>query len=131
MNFDVISEYTGDYNQLLYLRARFYAPGIGIFVTKDTWEGDLKRPLSLNGWEYADGNPINYADPSGHKTVSVLLGSFVGEGVGKAPNEETQDLQTINDASDRKFTPTINVLDRISAVLLRPQSRLLQMFSLA
>jgi RHS repeat-associated protein len=58
-------EYSGDYNELLYLRARYYAPGMGRFLTKDAWEGDYNSPLTLNRWNYVTGNPINYTDPSG------------------------------------------------------------------
>jgi RHS repeat-associated protein len=60
------AEYSGDYNELLYLRARLYAPSMGRFLTKDTWEGDYSRPLSLNRWNYVEGNPVNYTDPSGN-----------------------------------------------------------------
>ena len=59
------SEYFGDYNELLYLRSRFYAPAIGRFLTRDTWEGTADRPMSYNGWMYVEGNPINRTDPSG------------------------------------------------------------------
>ena len=50
---------------LIYLRARYYAPASGRFITKDTWRGDYTRPLSLNRWSYVEGNPINLTDPSG------------------------------------------------------------------
>lgn len=53
---------TGD----VYLRSRWYAPGQGRFLTKDTWQGDYQNPLTLNRWNYVEGNPINLADPSGH-----------------------------------------------------------------
>jgi len=46
--------YSGDTNALLYLRARFYAPGIGQFLTSDSWQGDYNRPLSLNRWRYVE-----------------------------------------------------------------------------
>jgi RHS repeat-associated protein len=59
------SEYTGDYNELVYLRARFYAPEMGRFLTRDLWEGDANSPLSLNHWEYAYEDPIGFTDPSG------------------------------------------------------------------
>jgi len=65
------SEYYGDYNQLLYLRARHYAPGMGRFLTRDTWGGDYNRPLSLNRWNYSSANPINYTDPSGKERCWV------------------------------------------------------------
>src|SRR5215208_4952377 len=59
-------EYIGDYNELVYLRARYYAPGMGRFLSKDTWGGDYNRPISVNRWIYAEGNPVNYTVPSGH-----------------------------------------------------------------
>ncbi len=61
--------FTGEYQQdgLVYLRARHYAPGMGRFLTRDTWSGDANRPLSFNRWNYTDGNPVNFTDPSGYK----------------------------------------------------------------
>ena len=58
-------EYSGDYNELVYLRARHYAPSMGRFLTRDTWGGDYSRPLSLNRWMYGYGNPVKYTDPTG------------------------------------------------------------------
>ncbi len=55
-----------DATGLVYLRARYYAPGQGRFTTRDTWGGDDQRPLSLNRWNYTNANPINYTDPSGY-----------------------------------------------------------------
>ena len=55
---------TGD----VYLRARWYAVGQGRFLTKDTWEGDYTRQMSMNGWVYVYSNPINLTDPSGYCT---------------------------------------------------------------
>jgi len=51
---------------LVYLRARYYAPQDGRFLSRDTWGGDYERPLSLNRWNYVEGNPVNYADSTGH-----------------------------------------------------------------
>jgi RHS repeat-associated protein len=66
--------YTGDYNELVYLRARYYAPSSGRFMTKDTWLGDQNKPLSLNRWNYTQSNPINFTDPSGYlSTYSIAL----------------------------------------------------------
>jgi hypothetical protein len=47
------------------LRDRYYAPSQGRFISKDTWPGDYNRPLSLNGWNYVEADPINGLDPSG------------------------------------------------------------------
>jgi RHS repeat-associated protein len=65
---------TGD----VYLRARWYAPGQGRFLTKDTWEGDYTRPMSLNRWNYVEGNPINRADPLGLFDTEIIENSLGG-----------------------------------------------------
>jgi RHS repeat-associated protein len=59
--------YTGEFtaNDMVYLRARQYAPGMGRFLTRDTWGGDANSPMSFNRWGYVEGNPVNYTDPSG------------------------------------------------------------------
>ena len=60
--------FTGEWTDntgLVYLRARYYMSGVGRFVSKDMWPGDYNNPLTLNGWNYTAGNPINRIDPSG------------------------------------------------------------------
>src|SRR6266498_5140254 len=59
------NEYIDSYIKLIYLRSRMYDPASGRFTTKDSWQGDYNRPLSLNRWMYVAGNPVNYIDPSG------------------------------------------------------------------
>lgn len=55
-----------------YLRARFYNPLVGRFMTMDEWEGNLVRPLTLNKYLYADGNPTTFVDPSGYFSLMEL-----------------------------------------------------------
>lgn len=65
--------YTGeqtDTTGLVFLRARYFAPTQGRFVQRDTWPGDYNRPQTLNGWNYTEGNPINYTDPTGYYSTS-------------------------------------------------------------
>ncbi|HUS69346.1 MAG TPA: RHS repeat-associated core domain-containing protein [Anaerolineae bacterium] len=57
--------------ELLYLRARYYQPEVGRFVTKDPWEGDLGRPGTLNLYVYARNNPLKLVDPSGLQGCGV------------------------------------------------------------
>ncbi len=59
-----------DASGMVYLRARYYSPAQGRFVSRDVWEGDYNNPLSLNKWAYVYGNPINYTDPSGQYTYN-------------------------------------------------------------
>ncbi len=54
-----------DSTGLVYLRARYYAPTQGRFLTRDTWEGNYNQPLSLNKWLYVSANPVNFFDPTG------------------------------------------------------------------
>ncbi|MBI5952480.1 MAG: hypothetical protein HY865_12555 [Chloroflexi bacterium] len=63
-----IFTYTGeivDASGLVYLRTRYYDPQNGRFISRDTWDGDMNRPASLNRWNYVEGNPVNKTDPSG------------------------------------------------------------------
>jgi RHS repeat-associated protein len=50
---------------LVYLRARYYEPGVGRFISKDPLSGFVTRPQSLNRWVYVKNNPVNRRDPSG------------------------------------------------------------------
>jgi RHS repeat-associated protein len=55
-----------DSDGLVYLRARYYSSDSGRFITRDTWEGDAKRPMSFNSWNYGLDNPSRYTDPTGN-----------------------------------------------------------------
>jgi RHS repeat-associated protein len=54
-----------DTSGLIYLRARYMQPTLGIFLARDPWSGDAQRPGSMNGWGYVEENPINAIDPAG------------------------------------------------------------------
>ncbi|MBI3795626.1 MAG: PASTA domain-containing protein, partial [Deltaproteobacteria bacterium] len=58
---------------LSYLRARYYDPRTGGFLSRDSELGDPSDPLSLNPYLYAAENPVNRRDPSGHETIPELL----------------------------------------------------------
>lgn len=67
-DFETAYSYTGEMTDgtgLVNLRARYYDPGTGRFVSRDTWGGDKSNPITMNKWVYANGNPIIYYDPSG------------------------------------------------------------------
>ena len=61
---------------MVYLRSRMYDPVTGRFTTKDSWQGDYNRSLSLNRWMYVEGNPINATDPSGHLACKDVIPSW-------------------------------------------------------
>ena len=62
--------YAGEYldaeTGLYYLRARYYDPYIGRFITEDSYWGEDKNPLSLNLYTYCFNDPLRYTDPTGH-----------------------------------------------------------------
>ncbi|WP_139488122.1 RHS repeat-associated core domain-containing protein [Brevibacillus dissolubilis] len=55
--------------KMYYLRARYYDPSVGRFITEDTYKGQVDNPLSLNRYAYVVNNPLKYVDPSGHVYV--------------------------------------------------------------
>ena len=52
-------------NGLYYLRARYYDPTIGRFLTRDPLPGSIQHPQSLNAYPYVQNNPVNRMDPTG------------------------------------------------------------------
>ena len=50
-----------------YLNARYYNPEGGRFATEDTYRGEPNDQDTYHLYTYCANNPINYADPSGHK----------------------------------------------------------------
>jgi RHS repeat-associated protein len=77
------------YSQLLFLRARYYDPGIGRFVSRDPWPGSGWRPQALNGWSYVENAPTNLIDPSGYSSASFSPRfSFVFMGMAAGPAVE-------------------------------------------
>jgi RHS repeat-associated protein len=58
-------EQTDSQTGLLFLRARYMQPTLGIFTSRDPWSGDVMQPITLNGHIYVNQNPILLTDPSG------------------------------------------------------------------
>jgi RHS repeat-associated protein len=52
-----------------YLRARYFNPVTGRFVTRDSKAGNPRGPATLHKYLYADGDPVNGRDPSGHQDL--------------------------------------------------------------
>ena len=65
--------YCGEYydkeTEEVYLRARYYEPGVGRFITRDTFTGENDEPLSLHLYTYCANDGVNMVDPSGHNRV--------------------------------------------------------------
>lgn len=59
---------------LIYLRSRFYAPDMGMFISRDAHPGELSQPMSLHKYAYCLNDPVNRCDPSG---CFSILGSLM------------------------------------------------------
>jgi RHS repeat-associated protein len=64
------------------LRARYYAPGAGRFVSRDVWPVDYGDPWELNRYGYTANNPVRWADPSGWQVAAPPINSGSQSGGG-------------------------------------------------
>ncbi len=62
-----------------YLRARYYDPSTGRFISRDPVRGVQTNPLTQNPYIYAGDNPMMYSDPSGEFVPLLLLAWAVAE----------------------------------------------------
>ena len=54
---------------LYYLRARYYNPQTGRFLSRDPEDGKILDPATLHKYLYAGGDPINSIDPRGREDL--------------------------------------------------------------
>jgi len=54
---------------LYYLRACWYNPVSGRFMTRDPYQGSIYDPASLHRYNYARASPVNFIDPSGRASA--------------------------------------------------------------
>ena len=64
--FRYCEEYYDKETEEIYLRARYYEPAVGRFLTRDTYTGEEDEPLSLHLYTYCENDGVNMIDPSGH-----------------------------------------------------------------
>jgi len=86
---EIYDEASGFY----YLRARYYDPSIGRFISEDAYKGQMDNPLSLNRYTYVSNNPLRYIDPSGHIQCEGAIGGCNKESSG---NKYYKDLRDLN-----------------------------------
>ena len=52
------------------------SPEIGRFISKDPLPGDVRHPLSMNEWLYAEADPVNRVDPAGYFSNEAIAATF-------------------------------------------------------
>jgi RHS repeat-associated protein len=67
---------------LYYLRARYYNPLTGRFVSMDPENGIVTDPRTLHKYLYAGGDPTNRIDPTGRANSIAAPGGAAGEYAG-------------------------------------------------
>jgi RHS repeat-associated protein len=69
----------GELEGLTFLRARYYDPSTGRFISKDPFEGVLRDPVSLHRYLYANANPVAFTDPTGLMSLAeVKVSASIG-----------------------------------------------------
>ncbi|HUX86340.1 MAG TPA: RHS repeat-associated core domain-containing protein, partial [Chloroflexota bacterium] len=79
-----------------FLRARYYAPALGRFLSRDPFPGNAFDPPSLHPYLFVRDNPVNRADPSGEQDIigAAIAASIISVFVGIATYAITGNIWT-------------------------------------
>lgn len=53
--------------------ARYYNLDTGVFLSLDPVRGDTMNPITMNGYNYANNNPVMNVDPDGEAAISTAV----------------------------------------------------------
>lgn len=70
--FRYCGEYYDKETEEIYLRARYYQPAVGRFLTRDSYTGQEDEPESLHLYTYCENDGVNAWDPSGHWSAKII-----------------------------------------------------------
>ena len=106
---------------LYYLRARYLNAANGRFWNADIYEGAKRDPESLHKYLYANGDPTNGCDPSGHwsivsVTASVAIAAVVVTGVVYAYHK----YYTLNPDRNQDAAYAVTVIPHLPFVMYGP-----------
>jgi hypothetical protein len=91
---------------MYYLRARYYDPAVGRFLTSDPHQGNPQSPQSLNKYAYVENDPVNNTDPRG--LYSRWQGSKIHQEIGRYYIERHGDyfVDVLKKAPNKGFPPS-------------------------
>ncbi|MFZ5968694.1 MAG: RHS repeat-associated core domain-containing protein [Bacillota bacterium] len=102
-------EFMDEETGLYYLRARYYDPYVGRFISEDSYWGEDTNPLSLNLYVYANNDPIQFVDPTGHWSGSVAdaggwdaFEKHIAEDCGYGSDDDDDDDRDSGGSSSRR-----------------------------
>jgi len=81
-----------------YLRARYYDPALGRFLSTDPHEGDPYNPATLHRYSYAGNDPVNYIDPTGRDGELASIGAATAGASVIVAEEEPAIVSSLGDA---------------------------------
>ena len=73
--FRFCGEYYDKETEEIYLRARYYQPKVGRFLTRDRYIGEEDEPESLHLYTYCKNDGVNYVDPTGYNALAIWSSS--------------------------------------------------------
>lgn len=91
-------------NGLQYIRARYYIPEIGRFITKDPLTGKDGDSQSLNRYVYALNNPVRKFDISGLSTQEI---------------ERIENLNTTSDVKHEYIVASIDISSQVTWIIVK------------
>jgi RHS repeat-associated protein len=90
---------------LIYAKARYYDPQLGLFLSRDPFEGYDNTPLSLHRYLYAYQNPMKYVDPDGRNPIEDFVGDLKNAAVDYAVNLAYDAAATVMNSAIDSVTP--------------------------
>ncbi len=99
--FRYCGEYYDKETATVYLRARYYNPNTGRFISRDSYVGRRTDPLSLNLYTYCANNPVYFFDPSGYSYGTLPDGT-------KMSINSAWDAKVFNELRDKQLSTEVN-----------------------
>lgn len=128
-------DYTDPATGLVNMGARWYDPQTAGFVSRDTYAGAPTLPVSLNRYTYANGNPLEFIDPTGYCGFSLsgltdcvssavsTVASAVSTGANYVANAITTGVSVVTGAVSRAWNAGTEALKSAAATAYRGVSQ--------